>query len=260
LIVVVAASVLIVHRVVGRRTLRVAPALALAFGCLSARRNADCRDELTLWRATVAAQPGNLRGQNQLALALEAAGEYEGAIGPFQAALRINPENADVHYNLGTLYANLGRDAAATHELDEALRLSPGMADAQVNLGNILLRAQRPAEALIRFEAALRLNPDLVEAEMGVGNSCLQLDRLAEAMAAYHAALRLDPRHLTAFFNLGDASLRAGRYAEAIAAYDEALRLDPALAPARQNREIARRLAAHASSAPPPADRASAHD
>ncbi len=250
LIAVVAAAVIGLHRWAGPRIFAGLFALAFAFGWLTARRNADYRDELTLWRATVAACPGNPRAHNELGIALEAAGRNTEAVEQFEAARRLNPDDADVHYNLGTLLANLGRDAEATRELETALRLSPGMADAQVNLGNLALRAGRPAGALARFQAALRLKPDLVAAEMGVGNACLQLDRLAEAMEAYRAALRLDPRHVTAYNNLGTACLRAGRYAEAAAAFDEALRIDPGLVPARENRELVRRLASE-----PPAAR-----
>ncbi len=250
LIAVVAAAVVGLHRWAGPRIFAGLFALAFAFGWLTARRNADYRDELTLWRATVAACPGNPRAHNELGIALEAAGRNTEAVEQFEAARRLNPDDADVHYNLGTLLANLGRDAEATRELETALRLSPGMADAQVNLGNLALRAGRPAGALARFQAALRLKPDLVAAEMGVGNACLQLDRLAEAMEAYRAALRLDPRHVTAYNNLGTACLRAGRYAEAAAAFDEALRIDPGLVPARENRELVRRLASE-----PPAAR-----
>jgi len=250
LVAVVTAGVLALHRLAGRWSLPAVLALAVAFGWLTARRNAAYHDEITFWRENLAALPGNFRSHNDLAIALGAAGDYAGAVEQFQRALRIRPDNADAHYNLGTMFANLGRDAEAIREFNETLRLSPASADAEVNLGNVLLRAQRPAEALARFDAALRLRPDLVAAHMGRGNTCLHLNRLADAMDAYRAALRLDPRHVSAYYNLGNACLHAGRYAEAIASYDEALRLDPQLDVARQNREIARQRAAGAPAAP----------
>ncbi|HTT55813.1 MAG TPA: tetratricopeptide repeat protein [Opitutaceae bacterium] len=254
LIAVVTAGVLALHRLAGRRSLPALLALAVAFGGLTARRNAAYHDEITFWRENIAALPGNFRSHNDLAIALGAAGDYAGAVEQFQAALQIRPDNADAHYNLGTIFANLGRDAEAIREFNETLRLSPASADAQVNLGNVLLRARHPAEALARFDAALRLKPDLVAAHMGRGNACLHLDRLTDAMDAYRAALRLDPKHVSAYYNLGNAYLHAGRYAEAIASYDAALRLDPQLDVARQNREIARRRAAGTPAAPPNPD------
>jgi protein O-mannosyl-transferase len=252
LIAVVAAAVLGLHRLAGRRIFPALLALAPAFGVLTARRNAAYRDEVTFWRRVIAAEPGNFRAHNDLAIALSSAGEAADAVEQFRAALRLDPDNTDAHYNLGTEYAVLGQDAAATHEFEETLRLDPASADAEVNLGNVLLRAGRPAEAMTRFKAARHLRPDLVPAAMGIGNSWLKLGRPAEAIDAYQAALRLDPRHVTAYYNLGNAYLHSGRYAEAIAAYDEALRLDPELAQARQNREIARQRAAQAA-APGPA-------
>jgi tetratricopeptide (TPR) repeat protein len=47
------------------------------------------------------------------------------AIGHFQAALRIQPDYADAHYNLGVALANSGRVPEAIQHLEAAERLKP---------------------------------------------------------------------------------------------------------------------------------------
>ena len=43
----------------------------------------------------------------------------------FQAALRINPDYAEAHYNLGEAYGQQGRLDEAIREYQAALRISP---------------------------------------------------------------------------------------------------------------------------------------
>jgi len=251
LVALVVAAVVGLQRIAGRRVFPVLLALAVAFGWLTVRRNAAYRDEITLWRDTIAAFPGHYRAHYDLGVALDGAGDIPEAVAQFQVALRLRPDSSDAHYNLANEYVRLGRLDEAKAEYEATLRYRPDSYDAHSNLGNLLRLQGRPAEALTHFEAALRLKPDLVAAYVGKGNADVELQRSVAAIQDYVAALRLDPTDAEAAYDLGNVYLRAGRYAEAIAAYDEALRLKPELAPARQNREIARERAARAAVTPP---------
>ena len=61
----------------------------------------------------------------------------------YQAALRINPDYAEAHYNLGVVYTRQGRIDEAIRELQAALRINPDFADAHYNLG-VIYRATGP--------------------------------------------------------------------------------------------------------------------
>ena len=62
-------------------------------------------------------------------------------------AIKIAPDNAAAHFNLGLLKAEQNRGKVAERELREAFRLDPKMAPAAYNLC-ILTAKDRPAEAL----------------------------------------------------------------------------------------------------------------
>ena len=52
-------------------------------------------------------------------------GRTQEAIGHFEEALRINPDSADAHYNLGAALARLGRVPEAIAQYEQALRIKP---------------------------------------------------------------------------------------------------------------------------------------
>jgi tetratricopeptide (TPR) repeat protein len=55
----------------------------------------------------------------------------------------------------------LGRFPEAVDQLHEALRLNPNGAEVHYNLGLALLASGKPQESIPEFETALRLNPEL---------------------------------------------------------------------------------------------------
>ncbi len=58
-----------------------------------------------------------------LATCYEALGETQKTIGAFQQALRLSPDSAQIHYNLGVLFQRIGESGKAIHHFREALRL-----------------------------------------------------------------------------------------------------------------------------------------
>jgi len=77
-------------------------------------------------------------------------------------ALRIDPDYAQAHANLGLALANSGGSIdQAIAEYEAALRIDPGLAEAHYNLGNALLQLPgRMPDAIAQYEAALRIRPN----------------------------------------------------------------------------------------------------
>ena len=60
------------------------------------------------------------------------------AVAQYQEAVRLKPDYAEAHYNLGNAFKEQGQLAAAVAQYQEAVRLKPDYADAHLNLGNAL--------------------------------------------------------------------------------------------------------------------------
>jgi tetratricopeptide (TPR) repeat protein len=78
--------------------------------------------------------------------------------------VRLQPDSADSHTNLGVALALAGRADDSLAAYRTALDLRPGDAQAHYNVGFALLEAGRWAESRPHFEAALRIRPDFPEA------------------------------------------------------------------------------------------------
>ena len=67
-------------------------------------------------------------------VALQVAGRMQEAMGQYEQALRLKPDNAEAHNSLGNALANAGRMQEAIAHYEEALRLKPDLVEVQVNL------------------------------------------------------------------------------------------------------------------------------
>jgi superkiller protein 3 len=157
-----------------------------------------------------------------------AGAEPKQVIAEFEAALRIEPGNAQAHNGLGLVYTQINQDDRAIAAFREAVRLYPGFADAHGNLGAILT-ATDVAAAVRALEKAVELDPALLKAhynlaiaygsspQHGTDREIEQLQKLLAIQAGY-------PR---ADFALGKALLRKGAVADAVTHLERAAQLDP---------------------------------
>jgi tetratricopeptide (TPR) repeat protein len=83
------------------------------------------------------------------------AGRLLEAISQYEQALRLKPDDAQAHSNLGVALRRIGRNEEAIAQYNEALRLKPDDAEALYNLGNALADQGRSAEALAHYQKAL---------------------------------------------------------------------------------------------------------
>ena len=85
------------------------------------------------------------------------AGKIEEAIAHYEQALRINPDYAEAHNNLGLLLAQTGRIEEAIAHFEQALRIKPDYAEAHCALGMALEQTGQVREAVGHYEQALRI-------------------------------------------------------------------------------------------------------
>ena len=69
--------------------------------------------------------------------------DFDAAITELEAALKLAPENASLHYNLGLAYKLKDQLDKAVPEFQNAIRLQPDLADAHYTLGVLYLAKRR---------------------------------------------------------------------------------------------------------------------
>jgi tetratricopeptide (TPR) repeat protein len=230
------------ERISSRRAVSIACCfmLILVLGVLTWRQSRMYRDSETLYRESLARNPGSWLAHYNLGVLLaERPGRVPDAIAEYQAALRIRPDYPEAHVNLGfALSRTPGRIPDAIAEYQAALQIKPDYAEAHNDLGIALsFTPGRLPDAVAEYQAALQIEPEYAEAHNNLGNSLSQVPgRQPEAIAEYQAALRINPEYAEAHYNLGNLLARTpGRVQDAIAEYQAALRIRPEYAKAHYN-------------------------
>jgi tetratricopeptide (TPR) repeat protein len=206
--------------------------LLSALGVLAARQCPKYVDSETLWRATLAENPGAWMAHNNLGAELMHAGRISEAVVHFQAALDLESRNVAAQSNLGDGLLQLGRTEEAFAHYRKALELDPRNTVAQTNMGAALLQVGRAAEAVPHLRVALESAPGYVKARINLGSAYLQLGRAGEAEAEFARALSADPGNAEAATDLGTVYAQEGRLDKALAQFQEAVRLKPNFATA----------------------------
>jgi tetratricopeptide (TPR) repeat protein len=116
------------------------------------------------------------------AVALQQAGDLEGAAGEYRRFLATYPANVEALSNLGVVLMHLGRVEEAITEYQAALAAAPLNTTVRLNLGLALYKADRLEEALKAFIRVLSATPDHLQARYLAADCQLRLGRPMEVI------------------------------------------------------------------------------
>jgi len=201
------------------------------------RHRAGAVDEADrLYRAVLAAEPGQPDALKFLGFLEQERGRFGEARQLLSAALRARPDDAAAWMRLGTVLSALGALADALTSYDRALALESRAPEAWNGRGNALIRLGRLDEALESYDRALALDPAHLPSLANRGVALRDLGRTREAVQSYDAALKLRPDHVFTHNNRGVALMDLGRTADALASFERAIALKPDYPEAWSNR------------------------
>jgi tetratricopeptide (TPR) repeat protein len=114
------------------------------------------------------------------------------AIASYQKVLKLDPDYAPAHINLGTLYYNQSDYEKAESYYRRAIEADPRYALAYFDLGNVLDETQRVEEAIAAYKSALRLAPTYADAHYNLALAYERSRQPRLALKHWRAYLKLD--------------------------------------------------------------------
>jgi protein O-GlcNAc transferase len=145
----------------------------------------------------------------------------------YRQVLQAAPGGFGVHYMLGVLQSQQGRNAEALASYQQALSLKPDFAEALYNGGTLLWQMRRHNEALAAFDRLLALTPKNAGALFNRGVVLAELTRFEEAVEAYDKALAVQPDFAQALGNRAIALWKLRLFEAALESCDKALAIQP---------------------------------
>ncbi|HEX8009557.1 MAG TPA: type IV pilus biogenesis/stability protein PilW [Casimicrobiaceae bacterium] len=202
--------------VFGWRALLAALALTLIAGCATKQTVVEAPQVTAL----PAPQPESPQVRAQIHTDLGAGyyqrGQMDVALEELNTAIKIDPTYAKAYNIFGLVYAVLGEDRKAEQSFAQALKLAPDDSDIHHNWGWYLCQHGREREALVEFESAVR-NPLYRTPEIALVNAgrCSQPFDERAAEGYYRRALAAQPGNPLASLGLAQIAYKGRRYQEA---------------------------------------------
>jgi protein O-GlcNAc transferase len=156
------------------------------------------------------------------------------AIAKMKAALATESQNADLHDELGSLYAQQKNWAQAQDEFAAAIRINPNLAVAHLHLG-LAMQAQGKKDGLTELAHASQIAPQDVVIAIEYGKALAASGQDEQAIPVFEHVLELDPESTAASYQLALALQRSGKVQEAIVLLKKVLVTEPNNAEAMTN-------------------------
>ena len=166
-----------------------------------------------------------------LALALDGQSKFAESVASYRNALKLEPNHADLHFNLGIALTNinqpnLNQQANAEASFREAIRLNPRFFEAHGSLGACLQRQGKLDAAISSYQTGLTINPQDARGHFNLGTVLRDKGALDDAVKSYQSAIQYFPNYTDAYNNLGETLRDQGNMEAAVKAYQAALALN----------------------------------
>jgi Tfp pilus assembly protein PilF len=180
--------------------------------------------------AALTLDPANAETVLRLARVYLARKEIPAAGRALEAALARKVEAPAIYALLAVVYEKSGHIENAIPAMRIAIQLDPQSEKYRFQYGVLLTETNAPAAAVIRLNEALQSFPKSSRLHLAIGLANLKMDKNGEAAQAFNRAIELDPEFAQAYAYLGILRVAAGQYEEGVRCFEQALQRNPNIA------------------------------
>ncbi len=160
-------------------------------------------------------------------LALEDAGNFEGALSVNKTIVDLDPQNVYVLNTMAGLYGKVGSPGEEISWAKRAIAADPKYALSYINYGTALATTGKASEAEISFKKAVTLDPKLADGYYSLGVLADQEENFTKAVVWYQKAVQVQPDFAPAYFNLAMSCANLKQFDAASIALRNLLKLTP---------------------------------
>ncbi|RJP26017.1 MAG: tetratricopeptide repeat protein [Candidatus Abyssobacteria bacterium SURF_5] len=131
-----------------------------------------------------------------LANQLDVNGQFFEACSFYEQALRISPNDPEIHFNYGVACQNQADPVQwdkAISLYQNAIRINPEYAEAHTNIGIVYGRKGDFEEAIGHFEKAVNIGPETFNCRYFLGKCCMETEQYEKAIESLDLACAFEP-------------------------------------------------------------------
>jgi arylsulfatase A-like enzyme/Flp pilus assembly protein TadD len=160
-----------------------------------------------------------------------------------QQAVKEDPANPDLYYQLGAKYEKTGRYPEAVKLYYAALARGIQNGRLHSRIADLLVRSGKKDEAIPEYEKAIQLNPADTASQTNLATAYMEKARLSDAERVFKWVLTTDPVSAAAYNGLGLIAIQRQDASQARGYFEKAVQLDPDLIEAQLNLGLIYRMA-----------------
>jgi Flp pilus assembly protein TadD len=183
-------------------------------------------DAIAAYRTAADLQPNEAEPHVAAGHGLEKQGRYSEAEQEYKKALALDPAS-DAMTGLANVYMQSRRFPEAEEYLRTLVKLHPEEAAAHIQLGRVLAAEGRNDDAIAELQAGVKIAPGDVSAQRDLAQTYVAAGKPGPAEAAYRTLSAAHPKDAELHQALGQALLREKKFPEALQEFLAAVKLKP---------------------------------
>jgi tetratricopeptide (TPR) repeat protein len=210
------------------------PSYVLAGYARSLAANRQVGPAITKMKAALATDSQNAELHDELGSLYAQQKDLTHAQEEFASAIHLNPDLASAHLHLG-LVMQAQDQKGGTSEMMQAARLAPQNAVIALEFGKALAADGKDEQAIPVFRHALELDADSIEASYQLALALQRTNKVLEAIILLKKVVAVEPNNAEAMTNLGMALSQAQQAKDAVPVLQRSISLAPESVTAHQN-------------------------